>query len=148
MDLIYTHIVYITYCSCRLVKITRHLPKAVFCLLNLFIDFSYFVGECWEETCSSRSSDPDYCDVVCQNAVKSCLCWTRFVLGRPFLTHHCTMYYAFNWPSLNVTRHTYFYIHFYYSPYLQQYLRLDIFSVPCDNKSVEKKSKSFYDWLE
>jgi len=54
----------------------------------------------------------DYCDVVYHNSVKSDLSrlktaynrLCRFVLGCPFLTHHCTMYSALNWPSLNTRR--------------------------------------------
>ncbi len=74
----------------------------------------------------------DYCDVVYQNAWKSDLVLfntvynrlCRFILTCPFLTHHCTMYDALKWPSLNVRRHIHSHqlifkcIHFNYPPYL------------------------------
>ncbi len=77
----------------------------------------------------------DYCDTVYQNAHKSdlvplntaCNRLCRFALGRPFHTHHCTLYNMLKSPSLNVRRHINWLefifkcIHFNYPPYLQQY---------------------------
>lgn len=78
----------------------------------------------------------DYCDVIYQSAHKSDLALLniaynrlcRFVLGCPFLTHHCTMYTRLNWPTLNMRRHMHWLqliykcIYFNYPSYLQQYL--------------------------
>lgn len=78
----------------------------------------------------------DYCDVVYQNASKSDLVplntaynrLCRFVLGCPFLTHHCTMYDRLQWPPLQARRQMHWLqflfkcIYFNYPTYLKRYL--------------------------
>jgi len=117
----------------------------------------------------------DYCDVVYHNSVKSDLSrlktaynrLCRFVLGCPFLTHHCTMYSALNWPSLNTRRQIHWLqlifkiIHFNYPSYLKRYFVLNTsnynlrhsvqlyFFVPRAKKTVGKRAfmfKATLDW--
>lgn len=117
----------------------------------------------------------DYCDVVYQTALKSDLVSLnsaynricRFVLGCSFFTHHCTMYDALQWPSLNVRRQIHWLqfifkcIYFDYPSYLQQYFVLfssnhqvrhsvqTYFLVPRVKKTIGKRAfmfKSVLDW--
>lgn len=115
----------------------------------------------------------DYCDVVLSKlfiktfAILKQHITDRFVLGCPFLMHHCTMYDALKWPSLNIRRQIHWLqrifkcIHFNYPSYLQQYLVPVIsnyqlrhsaqlyFSVPQAKKSVGKRAfmiKAPLDW--
>ena len=78
----------------------------------------------------------DYADIVYQTATRTNLhslniiynrlC--RFVLGCPYLTHHCTLYENLNLPSPSVRRHQHWLqflfkcIHFNYPQYLKQYM--------------------------
>ena len=78
----------------------------------------------------------DYCDVVYQNASKTDLVplttaynrLCRFVLGCPFLTHHCLLYDRLQWQPIHVRRHMHWLqlvfkvIYFTYPPYLKRFL--------------------------
>ena len=65
-------------------------------------------------------------DLVPLNTAYNRLC--RFVLGCPFLTHHCIMYDRLQWQSLKVRRHTHWLqmvfkcIYFSYPIYLKRFL--------------------------
>lgn len=50
----------------------------------------------------------------------------RFVLGYPFLTHHCTMYDALKWPSLNVSRHIHWLLLVFHNFVIEQCLSLPL----------------------